>query len=115
MISLSATTFDIAGLLNLPGARAADTWQGQRRGEVIATLDGDSVVYDTGYSVSDTTLSINHHHPTAAQITTLTYLVAYYAELILCCEAGVFAARPQFVVRGDILSLQLRLLRRLDA
>lgn len=114
MISLSATTFDIAGLLNLP-ARASDAYQAQRRGSVTATLDGESAVYDTGYSVSDTTLNVSHRHPTAAQITTLTYLVAYYAEVILCCESGAFAARPQFVVRGDILSLQLRLLRRLDA
>lgn len=115
MISLSATTFDIAGLLNLPAARANDAHQAMRRGSVTATLDGESAVYDTGYSISDITLNVSHRHPTKAQITTLTYLVAYYAEIILCCESGAFAARPQFVVRGDILSLQLRLLRRLDA
>lgn len=114
MISLSATTFDVAGLLRLR-ARASDPFQAQRRGSVTATLDGGSAVYDTGYAVSDITLNVSIRHPTAAQITILQYLVAYYAEVILCCEAGAFMARPQFAVRGDILSLQLRLLRRLDA
>lgn len=114
MISLSATTFDVAGRLILQ-ARARDAFQAQRRGSVTATLDGGSAVYDTGYSVSDTTLNVNYRRPTAAQITTLQYLVAYYAEVILCCEAGAFMARPQYVVRNDTLALQLRLLRRLDA
>lgn len=114
MISLSATTFDVAGRLILP-ARARDTFQAQRRGSVTATLDGESAVYDTGYSVSDTTLNVAYKRPTVAQITTLQYLVAYYTELILCCESGAFMTRPLFVVRGDTLSLQLRLLRRLDS
>ena len=113
MISLSATTFDLAGRLILP-VRASNPYQAERRGSVTATLDGASAVYDTGYSVSDTTLSVAFRHPSAAQITTIQYLIAYYAELILCCEAGAFAARVQSVVRGDTLSLQLRLLRRLD-
>lgn len=114
MISLSATTFDIAGLINLPRARASDAYQAGRRGSVTATLDGESAVYDAGYSVSDTTLTVTLRRPTQAQLTTLRYLVAYYVELILCCEAGAYATRAQFSQRGDTLSLQLRLLRRLD-
>jgi hypothetical protein len=113
MISLSATSFDLSGHLRLR-ARARDAYQGQRRGSVTATLDGDSAVYDTGYAVSDTTLAVAYRRPTLAQITTLHYLVAYYPELILCCEAGAFAARVQYAVNNDTLNLQLRLLRRLD-
>lgn len=113
MISLSATTFDLAGRLILP-ARAATPYEAQRRGSVTATLDGGSAVYDTGYSVSDTTLEVEYRHPSAAQIVTIQYLIAYYAELILCCESGAFMTRARFAVRGDTLSLQLRLLRRLD-
>jgi hypothetical protein len=113
MISLSATSYDIVGHLRLP-ARARDAYQGQRRGSVTATLDGDSAVYDTGYSVSDTTLSVEYRRPTLPQITTIHYLVAYYPELILCCEAGAFMTRVQYAVNNETLNLQLRLLRRLD-
>ena len=113
MISLSATSFDLVGHLRLP-ARARDAYQGQRRGSVTATLDGASAVYDTGYAVSDITLTVVYRRPTLAQITILQYLVAYYPELILCCESGAFAARGQYAVNNDILTLQLRLLRRLD-
>jgi hypothetical protein len=113
MISLSATSFDLTGHLRLR-ARARDAYQGQRRGSVTATLDGDSAVYDTGYAVSDTTLTVRYRRPSLAQITTIHYLVAYYPELILCCEAGAFAARAQYAVNNDTLNLRLRLLRRLD-
>lgn len=113
MISLSTPTFDVVGHFLLP-ARIRDPYQAERRGSVTATLDGGSAVYDTGYSVSDTTLAATHRHPTAAQITTLQYLVAYYPELILCCEAGAFMVRTQFTVSGDLLSITMRLLRRLD-
>ena len=114
MISLSAPTFDIAGHLVLK-AHAQTPFSAERRGSVTATLDGESAVYDTGYSVSDTTLSVSYRNPTLAQITTLHYLVSHYPEIKLCCVSGCYAARSSFAVRGNILSLQLRLLRRLDA
>lgn len=114
MISLSATSFDVAGAVVLP-TRARDAFQAQRRGSVTATLDGSSAVYDTGYSVSDITLTAQYRHPTLAQITTIHYLVAYYTELIVCCESGAFAARVQYAVNNDTLTLLLRLLRRLDS
>jgi hypothetical protein len=114
MISLSATTYDVTGRLILP-ARAIDPYQAQRRGSVTATLDGESAVYDTGYSVSDITLTVRYRRPSRAQIITLQYLIAYYSELILCCESGAFMARPRFTISNDTLNLQLRLLRRLDS
>jgi hypothetical protein len=113
MISLSATSYDPVGHLRLR-ARARDAYQAQRRGSVTATLDGGSAVYDTGYAVSDTNLTVFYRRPTLAQITTIHYLVAYYPEVILCCESGAFAARAQYAVNNDTLTLQLRLLRRLD-
>jgi hypothetical protein len=113
MISLCAPEYDLAGSLRL-GARLQDVHQARRRGSVVATLDGESVVYDTGYALSDTTLSAEIKHPTTSIISALNYLVAYYAELIMSCETGCFAARAEYVVRRDTLFLQLRLLRRLD-
>jgi hypothetical protein len=114
VISLSAPTFDIAGHLVLK-AHAQTPFSAERRGSVTATLDGESAVYDTGYSVSDTTLVVSYRHPTPAQITTLHYLVSHYPALTLSCVSGCYSARASFTVRGSTLSLQLRLLSRLDA
>lgn len=114
MISLSATSYDPNGALIL-ATRPSNLYQAERRGSVTQTLDGGVSVYDTGYSIADTTLQATLKHPTKALMTTLAYLVAYYGTVILCCETGAFTARISFALTGDTLSLQLRLLSRLDA
>jgi hypothetical protein len=113
MISLCAPEYDLVGSLRI-GVRLQDAHQARRRGSVVATLDGESVVYDAGYALSDTTLSAEMKRPPLRVITALNYLVAYYAELIVSCETVCFIARAEYVVRRDTLVLQLRLLRRLD-
>jgi len=113
MISLSATSYDPAGTLILR-TRIKNPYQGQRRGSVTATLDGGSSVYDGGYSITDQTYSASLTAPTAAQLTTLQYLTAYYSTVILCCETGVFSAIPSFALNGKTLTLSLRLTGRLD-
>jgi hypothetical protein len=45
----------------------------------------------------------------------LQYLVAYYGEIVLCCETGAYRALLSFAVSKETLSLSLRLLSRLDA
>ena len=113
MISLSAPTYDTVGALVLR-ARFANAYQGERRGSVTATLDGGVSVYDTGYSVADQTLAATLRNPTRAQLVTLQYLVAYYADIILCCDTGAFSARLSFVLSTNAVTLTLRLLSRLD-
>jgi hypothetical protein len=114
MISLSAPTYDTVGALVLR-ARFANAYQGERRGSVTATLDGGVSVYDTGYSVADQTLSATMRNPTRAQLVTLQYLVAYYAEVVLTCATGAFLARLDFSLSTNAVALNLRLLSRLDA
>lgn len=113
MISLSATSYDPQGLLRLP-VRFTNPYQGQRRGSVTATLDGASSVYDGGYSITDQTFTATLNHPTQALMITLQYLVAFYAQVILCCESGAFTAIPSFTLSQHQLNLSFRLTGRLD-
>lgn len=114
MISLSAPTYDIGGTVLLPWARVKNPYDTQRRGSVTATLDGGVSVYDTGYSDADQTLRAEVKHPSKALLVTLRYLIAYYAQIILCCETGCYSAVASFSASGDTLSLQLRVITRLD-
>lgn len=113
MIAISAPTYDITGHLIL-ATRIRNPYQGTRRGSVTATLDGGSSVYDTGYSVSDQTFSATLKRPTTAQLVTLRYLVAYYREIVLCCESGAYSAMLSFATNKDMLSLSMRIIRKID-
>lgn len=115
MIFLTAPTYDPAGYMLLLGTRVESVWQGARRGSVTATLDGSVSVYDSGYSIGDQTLSATIRNPTRNQLVTLQYLVAYYAELVLCVEAGAYTCRMSFSYSNGVATLTLRLLSRLDA
>jgi len=114
MISLSAPTYDIAGTVLLPWTRVKNPYDTERRGSVTATLDGGVSVYDTGYSDSDQTLRATVKNPSRALLVSLRYLIAYYAQLILCCETGCYSAVASFTASGDTLNLQLRVITRLD-
>lgn len=113
MISLSATSYDPNGALIVPG-RINNPYQARRRGSVTATLDGGVVVYDAGYSIADQTLNCTVSNPSKALLETLQYLVAYYGQVITCCETGAFLAMLSFSVAGKMLTVQLRLVSRLD-
>lgn len=114
MLSLSAPAYDPNGALLIRG-RIDNPYQGQRRGSITATLDGASSVYDAGYSISDQTLSLTLKYPPAALLTQLQYLTAYYGQVIATCETGAYRAILSFAQRNALLTLQLRLIRRLDA
>jgi hypothetical protein len=65
--------------------------------------------------VADQTLATTLRNPTRAQLVTLQYLVAYYADIILCCDTGAFSARLSFTLSTNAVTLTLRLIGRLDA
>jgi len=113
MISLSATTYDPSGAIIVPG-RISNPYEAQRRGGVTATLDCSVAVYDGGYSIADQTLKCTLANPTKALMESLRYLVAYYGQVITCCETGAFLAVPSFALSGNRLTILLRLISRLD-
>jgi hypothetical protein len=114
VIALCAPTYDPSGHLVL-AVHPSNLHQANRRGSVTATLSGEVSVYDAGFSFADQTLSASWSNPTREQMITLTYLIAYYAELVICVETGVFAARASVAQSKNTATLTLRLLRRLDA
>jgi hypothetical protein len=113
MIGLSTASYDPNGALRVP-ARFQRPWQASRRGSVTATLDGESAVYDGGFSISDQTLTAEWHRPPKAALEQLRYLVAYYAQLTVTCEVGAYAGLLSFSLHRTVLTLTVRLVRRLD-
>lgn len=115
MIGISAPSYDPSGSINFPVARPRNPYESARRGNVTATLDGGVAVYDTGYALSDQTLSVHIVKPKLIQLQTLRYLVAYYGQVIAATEVGCFSAVPAFAVSGDTLAIKLRLVTKLSA
>lgn len=113
MISLSATSYDPAGILILR-TRTTNPYEATRRGSVTATLDGGSSVYDTGYSITDQTFRATLKNPPKTTLIALQYLVAYYSQIIVTCEVGAFLCIPSFSVNGATVSIQLRITARKD-
>jgi len=113
MISLSATSYDPQGVLAIR-QRFTNPYQGQRRGTVTATLDGGCSVYDGGFSITDQSYTLTMRAPSPSTLITLQYLVAYYSQVILSCESGVFTAIPSFALNGHNLALTCRITGRLD-
>ncbi len=114
MISLSATSYDPSGTIVM-SSRVINAYEAQRRGSVTATLDGSVSVYDGGYSFADQTLKCSINRPSKVLLEALSYLVAYYGQVITCCEIGAFMAVPSFALVNDKLTIQLRLVSRLDS
>ena len=113
MISLSATSYDPLGTLILK-THIKNPYEATRRGSVTATLDGGVSVYDTGYSIADQTLRASLRQPSKALLLSLQYLTAYYSQIIVACDAGVFTCIPSYAVNGPIVSIQLRITARQD-
>ena len=113
MISISATSYDPQGALCV-STRLNNPYQGRRRGAVTATLDGEASVYDGGYSITEQILTATRKYPSQVLLVSLQYLVAFYSEVILSCESGVFSAIPSFNLNKNTLTFSFRLTGRLD-
>lgn len=114
MISLSTFDYDPNGLVKVE-ARIQNPYSARRRGSVTATLDGGVSVYDTGYAEADQTFSVRVTNPSRVLLIQLRYLVAYYGQLRLACETGVYRVILETSLNGNTLILTLRVIARLDA
>mgnify|MGYP001254120288 CR=1 FL=1 len=113
MIFLSVPTYDVQATLRLDTS-VQNPYQGKRRGSVTATLDGGVYPYDGGFSIADQTLNASLKRPSKAVLVSLSYLVAYYSQQVLCCESGAFLGILSFAVNKDILSISFRIIKRLN-
>jgi hypothetical protein len=113
MIYLTSPVWDLNGYLAID-ANPSNSYGGARRGSVTETLDGGVSVYDTGFSVADTTLKVAVSRPTTAMLESLRYLVAYYSQIVVACDSGCYSAILAFNLNGPVLNITLRLTGRLD-
>ncbi|MBW2342501.1 MAG: hypothetical protein JRF53_00550 [Deltaproteobacteria bacterium] len=79
-----------------------------RRVSRRATLDGDAVVNDSGYSDMDRTLIVEAEI-TEAQKATLEYMIKTYSRLNISSRAGFFVCAPENI-EADNGQLKLTLL-----
>lgn len=114
MIGISANSYDPNGSIRV-AVRPDNPYQAERRGSITATLDGSVSVYDAGYSISDQTITATVRNPSRALLVMLQYLVAYYGQIILACETGVYSAVMRFSLSKNSIALSFRLTSRLDA
>jgi hypothetical protein len=91
-IGISAIDYDPFGAMILPVlSDPAELYSGSRRTSRTATLDGGCVVYDTGFTVSDKTITIE----TCGQhFDWLARMVRIYRLVHVSWRDGVFVAIP---------------------
>jgi len=87
LISLCAKQFDLAGscMLEVPEPDFGAT---ARRVSRVATLDGNAVANDFGYSDADRTISLSWI-PSAAEDETITRLIRYHDRVVVSTKTGV--------------------------
>ena len=113
MISISSPTYDPDGCIFID-CHPTNLFDATRRGSVTATLDGGVSVYDTGYSIADQTIKCSVPHPDKAMLLQLQYLITYYGQVVLCCEAGAFLCVPSLATTKTEALLSFRLTQRLN-
>lgn len=113
MIGISTFTYDVNGCL-LIRAIPKNLYEAARRGSITETLDGGVDPYDTGFTPTDQTLQVTIANPSRDLLVQLRYLVAYYGQVRVACETGVYRAVLSFKLNNNELSLQLRIIQQLD-
>lgn len=89
---LTPTTFWVGDPPQLNIDPASDTRTRTRRMSRSATLDGDAIVNDGGYSEADRTMALSLRNLTAAQATALEQIAAY-PLCYLALDHGLYEGR----------------------
>lgn len=90
MISISARTFDLDGHLIIREDSSTIYPELTRRLSRTATLDGNSSINDSGYSVGDQEYIIEASRMTDNDITKLEHIIKNYSVIMLSSKGGVF-------------------------
>lgn len=114
MITLNATTFDLAGSLSIDPLPNGVQMPQLRRVNRVATLDGGVAVNDRGHAHGDRDLSIRYKAVSAAHDAQARYLMANYARVTVAMPEGVFEAAPQQFDAGPTNTLTLLILSKLS-
>lgn len=106
---LSTPTFDLLGVVELDLEDDTDLGETRRRVSRQATLDGGSVVNDSGHTEADRTLELRWVPSSAAVEANVDRLVRTYGELICSHRGGVHLVVPE-AYQTDPSESRLRLL-----
>jgi len=71
-------------------------------------------VYDTGFSESDQTLTIDIVNPSLDILQKLKYLVSHYSQVRLSCEMGVYTVILSTAVNKNKLNISARIIAKMD-
>lgn len=96
MIGLATPTYDPAGhgMYRDDPSTQDSARSYQRRATRTATLDGGSVVADTGFSDADRTVTISLPDAPPEAIELMSRLVRYYSTITVSLRDGCFSAVP---------------------
>jgi hypothetical protein len=98
-ITFESTVFDPVGSLGLEALPGSDLSAATRRVTRTATLDGQAVIIDNGYTSADSTLAIEAWL-TEADIQRLQHLIQVYPEIIASTPDGCYLGVIDSVRQG---------------
>ena len=88
-ITLESTVFDPVGVISLEALPGSDLSASTRRVTRTATLDGNAVIIDNGYTAADSTLAIEAWL-TKTEEKRLQHLIQIYPEIIATTPEGCY-------------------------
>jgi hypothetical protein len=98
-ITLESTVFDPVGVISLDALPGSDLSASTRRVTRTATLDGQAVIIDNGYTSADSTLAIEAAL-TEAEAQRLHHLMQIYPEIIASTPDGCYQGVIDSVRQG---------------
>ena len=98
-ITLESTVFDPVGVISLEALPGSDLSASTRRVTRTATLDGQAVIIDNGYTSADSTLAIEAAL-TEAEAQRLHHLMQIYPEIIASTPDGCYLGVIESVRQG---------------
>jgi hypothetical protein len=115
LATLSTTTFDTAGYIELPVNGDPVDGETRRRVSRIATLDGGAVVNDGGYAEADRILELTWPAVSAAREAAVRRLVELYPQVQVATRTGVYlTALEAYTPGADESTLRALVLRKLS-
>jgi hypothetical protein len=98
-ITFESTVFDPVGVISLEALPGSDLSASTRRVTRTATLDGQAVIIDNGYTSADSTLAIEAAL-TEAEAQRLHHLMQIYPEIIASTPDGCYLGVMDSVRQG---------------
>ena len=98
-ITFESTVFDPVGVISLEALPGSDLSASTRRVTRTATLDGNAVIIDNGYTAADSTLGIEAWL-TESEEKRLQHLIQIYPEIIATTPEGCYLGVIDSVRQG---------------